>query len=115
MSAKTPKSDCDFFVEGTFTTDEVMIEVFKEDQKKVETVFNWGEILERLSSEIDFDYYLEGDEVNFLVEGKFTWDGISVSCYADDGKSETESWFTWSEVDERKQDRHPDFTYRLFE
>lgn len=109
--------EIEFVVKGKFTVDEVRITVYDADDGLLkEDTFDWAEdILGMRGSEVDFDYRLECDDEDetFIVEGKFTWDGISVSAYSIEGNAEVESWFTWSEVIERKKDYHDDFTYRL--
>lgn len=50
----------------------------------------------------------------FIVDGRFTDEGISVSAYGNDGATvRDETWFTWDEAQERSETSDSDFTFEL--
>jgi hypothetical protein len=53
------------------------------------------------------------DDPAYIVDVKFTPNGVSLNVYHSDGSVYDESWYTWSEVDHRKPIDDSDFTAEL--
>lgn len=49
----------------------------------------------------------------FIVDGRFTAEGLSVSVYDEDGRVHDEAWFTYDEMEELATISESAFTFEL--
>lgn len=50
---------------------------------------------------------------DFIVDGRFSPEGLSVSAYDSNGRLIDEIWYTWAEIEDLKSEEESHFTFEL--
>lgn len=92
--------------------DRSYVDLFVEDSDPIDDFRDTDSVtlLERHVGAID---EVDDRMPDFIVDGRFTSEGLSISIYDDNGNVEDETWFTWAEIEDRKEISQSDLTFEL--